>query len=45
MTGGEVIGVNTLKLLTRQFEGLGFAIPIETAVSEFENILRSHLPK
>jgi len=45
MTGGEVIGVNTLKLLTRQFEGLGFAIPIETAISEFENILRGHLPR
>jgi S1-C subfamily serine protease len=45
MTGGEVIGVNTLKMLTRQFEGLGFAIPIETAVSEFENILRGHLPR
>ncbi len=45
MTGGEVIGVNTLKLLTRQFEGLGFAIPIETAISEFENILRGHLQK
>jgi S1-C subfamily serine protease len=45
VTGGEVIGVNTLKLLTRQFEGLGFAIPIDTAVSEFENILRGHLQK
>jgi hypothetical protein len=45
MTGGEVIGINTLKMMTRQFEGLGFAIPIETAISEFENILRGHLPK
>lgn len=45
MTGGEVIGVNTLKMLTRQFEGLGFAIPIETTVSEFENILRGHLQR
>jgi S1-C subfamily serine protease len=45
MTGGEVIGVNTMKLLTRQFEGLGFAIPIETAISEFDNILRGHLQK
>ena len=45
MTGGEVIGINTLKMLTRQFEGLGFAIPIDTAVSEFENILRGHIPR
>lgn len=45
MTGGEVIGVNTLKMLTRQFEGLGFAIPIEIAVSEFESILGPHLPR
>ncbi len=41
--GGEVIGVNTLKLLTRQFEGLGFAIPIENVVSEFDNIIRRYL--
>lgn len=45
MSGGEVIGVNTLKLLTRQFEGLGFAIPIEIAVSEFDSILKDHLPR
>ena len=45
MTGGEVIGINTLKMLTRQFEGLGFAIPIDTAVSEFESILKGYLPR
>lgn len=36
---GRVIGINTLKQLTYKFEGLGFAIPIETAISEF----RGHL--
>ena len=36
---GRVIGINTMKLLTRNFEGLGFAIPIETAVAEFNGYL------
>jgi serine protease Do len=37
---GEVIGINTLKLVTTTFEGLGFAIPIEVALTEFENYLQ-----
>ncbi|XCN74039.1 MAG: trypsin-like peptidase domain-containing protein [Candidatus Electrothrix aestuarii] len=36
---GRVIGVNTKKLLTRKFEGLGFAIPINLVFSEFEDYL------
>ncbi|MCI5130735.1 MAG: hypothetical protein D3904_04270 [Candidatus Electrothrix sp. EH2] len=36
---GRVIGVNTKKLLTRKFEGLGFAIPIDLVFSEFNNYL------
>ena len=32
---GQVVGINTLKKLTRNFEGLGFAIPIDTAITEF----------
>jgi S1-C subfamily serine protease len=32
---GKVIGINTLKLITRKFEGLGFAIPIGRALQEF----------
>ncbi|MCW5198173.1 trypsin-like peptidase domain-containing protein [Desulfobulbus sp. F3] len=36
---GEVIGVNTMKLLTRNFEGLGFAIPVETVYAEFDDYL------
>jgi len=36
---GRVIGINTMKLLTRNYEGLGFAIPIETAVAEFSSYL------
>ncbi len=34
---GEVVGINTFKLLTEKFEGLGFAIPMATAVREFKN--------
>jgi S1-C subfamily serine protease len=37
---GRVLGVNTFKQLTHKFEGLGFAIPIDTVVAEFRN----HLP-
>jgi len=36
---GGVIGVNTFKKLTHNFEGLGFAIPIETVFSEFSTHL------
>ena len=38
---GRVLGINTFKRLTRQFEGLGFAIPIHRAMAEFE----PHIPK
>ncbi len=37
---GSVLGVNTFKKLTHKFEGLGFAIPIETVIREFG----AHLP-
>jgi len=36
---GEVIGINTMKLITEKFEGLGFAINIETALDEFKDYL------
>jgi serine protease Do len=39
-TEGHVLGVNTFKTLTHKFEGLGFAIPIETALAAFS----IHLP-
>lgn len=32
---GRVVGVNTMKELTREFERLGFAIPIQAVLSEF----------
>jgi len=32
---GRVVGINSFKQLTRHFEGLGFAIPIRVAISEF----------
>lgn len=40
---GEVIGVNTFKELTRRFEGLGFAIPIRTALDEFRSELAKQI--
>ena len=36
---GKVIGINTFKKLTRKFEGLGFAVPIQTAIDEFRSEL------
>lgn len=36
---GRVLGINTFKTLTLKFEGLGFAIPIETALREFGLLL------
>lgn len=37
---GRVVGINTFKQLTRKFEGLGFAIPIEQAYQEFGRYLK-----
>lgn len=37
---GRVVGINTLKELTRKFEGMGLAIPIDTALEEFAAELR-----
>jgi S1-C subfamily serine protease len=39
-TDGHVLGINTFKRLTRKFEGLGFAIPIQVAIEAFA----AHLP-
>jgi S1-C subfamily serine protease len=36
---GRVVGVNTKKKITEKFEGLGFAIKISRAQSEFSNFL------
>ena len=36
---GKVIGINTFKIITKNFEGLGFAIPIYTALEEFDGYL------
>ena len=36
---GRVIGVNTMKMITDKFEGLGFAIPIARVVAEFQSYL------
>lgn len=37
---GKVLGINTFKILTRNFEGLGFAIPIKAALDEFKEELQ-----
>lgn len=35
---GEVVGVNSLKLVQDEIEGMGFAIPIEMAISSAEKL-------
>lgn len=37
---GRVVGITTYKEITRKFEGLGFAIPIQKAI----NLFNRHLP-
>jgi serine protease Do len=37
---GKVIGINTLKLITQKFEGMGFAIPVRKAFQEFNKYLK-----
>jgi len=36
---GKVIGINTWKVVGEKVEGLGFAIPIDTALKEFKTFL------
>ncbi len=43
-SNGQVIGINSLKLVSSGIEGMGFAIPIEDAVSTAEGII-SGTPK
>lgn len=37
---GKVVGINSFKKLTHDFEGLGFAIPIDVAINEFRGHLK-----
>lgn len=37
-TNGEVIGINSMKIATQAVEGIGFAIPIDTAVPIMEQL-------
>jgi S1-C subfamily serine protease len=39
---GKVIGINTLKLMTQKFEGMGFAIPVRRAFQEFNKYLTTN---
>lgn len=36
---GRVIGINTMKMITHKFEGLGFAIRIDVAMKEFSDYI------
>lgn len=38
-SNGEVIGITSLKLISSGVEGMGFAIPIEEAISKAESII------
>ena len=37
---GQVIGINTLKLVGEGVEGISFAIPIDVALSEFSSYIK-----
>ncbi len=41
-SNGEVIGINSLKLVSDGVEGMGFAIPIENAMSTADGIISGH---
>ncbi len=36
---GQVIGINSLKIVDTEYEGMGFAIPIKTAKSVVDNLI------
>jgi serine protease Do len=36
---GQVIGINSMKLISSQYEGMGFAIPINIAIPVFNEII------
>ena len=38
-SNGEVIGITNMKLITSGVEGMGFAIPIEDAVSYADKLI------
>jgi Trypsin-like serine proteases, typically periplasmic, contain C-terminal PDZ domain len=40
-SNGEVIGINSLKLVSSGIEGMGFAIPIENAIKTADRILNN----
>ena len=39
-SNGEVIGINNMRLVTSGVEGMGFAIPIETAIKNAETLMK-----
>lgn len=41
---GEAVGINTMKIVAQGVEGIGFAIPIQTALAEFRDFLDGNPP-
>lgn len=41
-SNGEVIGITSIKLASSTIEGMGFAIPIETAIEYAEELISGH---
>ena len=39
LTNGRVVGINTMKRITHKFEGIGYAIDMDTALREFAGAL------
>jgi len=39
---GKVIGINTLKVINKKFEGMGFAIPVRRAFQQFNKYLKTN---
>ncbi len=39
LANGRVVGINTMKRITHKFEGIGYAIDMNTALQEFASIL------
>lgn len=41
---GRVVGISTAKMIGQGIEGIGFAIPIQTALKEFADLLKDKVP-
>lgn len=39
-TSGKLIGINSSKIVSEEFEGMGFAIPVDTVVEKVDKIIK-----